>query len=171
MNDFIAAVFGLFAYGRALKGSELAIFDVRRIFARVGFPTAILRKLVHDRALTSLALQKRLSAGKTRTRKDFGDELGRRSFLMDSLNTFRQNPLMKLDANRVLILDLEFLAELLTSGVYWNIFDSLPPNKRERFRELWGRLFELYALDLLKQSYPPFSGILYPIVGNPFTSL
>jgi hypothetical protein len=160
MNDFVAVVFGLFAYGRALKGSELAIFDVRRIFARVGFPTRILRKLVKDRALTSRALRKRLCAGKTCTRKNFGDELGHRSFLMDSLNIFRQNPLMKMDANRVLILDLDFLAELLTAGVYWNIFDSLPPNKRETFRELWGRLFELYALDLLKQSYPPFSCIL-----------
>jgi hypothetical protein len=57
---------------------------------------------------------------------------------------------MKLDANRVLILDLEFLAELLTAGVYWNIFDGLPQNRRDTFKELWGRLFEIYGVDLLK---------------------
>jgi hypothetical protein len=28
------------------------------------------------------------------------------------------------------------------------------------FRELWGRLFELYAVDLLKQFYPPLAAIL-----------
>ncbi len=160
LNDFVAAVFGLFAYGRSLKGAELAIFDVRRVFAKVGFSVGVLRKLVTDRALTTSALRKCLSAGKPHTRKNFDEELERRSFLTDSLNIFRQNPLMKMGANRVLILDLEFLAELLTAGVYWNIFDGLPRNQRETFRELWGRLFELYAVDLLKQFYPPFSRIL-----------
>jgi hypothetical protein len=160
LNDFVAAVFGLFAYGRSLKGAGLAVFDVGRIFSKVGFPTRVLKMLMRDRALTVGALCKRLSAGKARTRKNFVEELGRRSFLTDSLNIFRQSPLMKMDANRVLILDLEFLTELLTAGVYWNIFDGLPANQRETFRELWGRLFELYAADLLRQFYPPFSRIL-----------
>jgi hypothetical protein len=160
LNDFVASVFGLFAYGRSLKNAELAIFDVRHIFAKVGFPEEILRKLVNDRALTASVLRERLSGGRPRTRKDFDEELGRRSFLADSLNIFRQYPLMKMDANRVLILDLEFLGELLTAGVYWNIFDSLPSTQRDTFRELWGRLFELYSVDLLKQFYPPFSRIL-----------
>jgi hypothetical protein len=160
LNVFVAAVFGLFAYGRSLKGAELAVFDVRRIFSKVGFPTGVLRKLVNDRALSAPALRKRLSAGKPRTRTSFDEEIARRSFLSDSLNIFRQCPLMKMDSNRVLILDLEFLAELLTAGVYWNIFDSLPSNQRDTFRELWGRLFELYAVDLLKQFYPPVSRIL-----------
>jgi hypothetical protein len=160
LNDFVAAVFGLFAYGRALKGTELAIFDVRRIFEKVGFPEQTLRRLVDERALTSAALRQRLGGGVAGTRVEFSDELARRSFLTESLNIFRQNPLIRMDSDRVLILDLEFLAELLTAGVYWNIFDSLPPAKREPFRELWGRLFELYAVDLLRQFYPLSSGIL-----------
>lgn len=41
LNDFIAAVFGLFAYGRQLKSPEHAIFDIRRIFSKVGFPPGI----------------------------------------------------------------------------------------------------------------------------------
>jgi hypothetical protein len=162
LNDFIATVFGLFAYGRQLKGPDHAVFDIRRVFARVGFPPGILKKLVKERAPTASALRKSLRGGKPLTRKSFSEELGRRSFLTESLNVFRQSPLLKLDANRVLILDLDFLAELLTSGVYWNIFDSLPSNRRETFRELWGRLFEIYTVDLLKQFYPPTSGILTP---------
>lgn len=160
LNDFIAAVFGLFAYGRNIKGPTFSVFDMRQIFSQVGFPTAILRKLVNDRALTAGEFRKRLGGGKARTRKAFGEELERRSFLTESLNLFRQHPLMKLDANRVLILDLEFLAELLTAGVYWNIFDSLPRNRRESFKELWGRLFEIYGVHLLKDFYPHASGIL-----------
>ena len=159
LNDFIAAVFGLFAYGRQLKGPEYAIFDVRQIFANVVFPPGI-QELVADRALTAAEFRKRLSGGKPRTRKSFNEELARRSFVADSLNIFRQAPLLKLDTNRMLILDLDFLVELLTSGVYWSIFDSLPKNLREPFREPWGRLFELYAVDLLKQFYPPLAAIL-----------
>jgi hypothetical protein len=160
MNDFIAAVFGVFSYGRSLKGAELAVFDVRRIFSKVGFPTEVLRRLVDDRALGAPEFVDRLSGGKPRTRESFDDELARRSFLIDSLNVFRQYPLMKMDSDRVLMLDLEFLAELLTAGVYWNIFYTLPIDQRDTFRELWGRLFELYAVDLLSEFYPPFSGIL-----------
>jgi hypothetical protein len=160
LNDFMATVFGLFAYGRQRKGPEFTVFDVRRIFSKVGFPSAILRKFVRDRALTVTALRKRLGDGKPLTRKNFAEDFEQTSFLTESLNIFRQHPLVKLDATRVLILDLEFLAELLTSGVYWSIFDSLPANRRETFRELWGRLFEIYAVDLLKQFYPEPSGIL-----------
>lgn len=123
-----------------------------------------MKKLVKDRALTAPAFRKRLRDGKRRAPKNFGEELGRTSFLTESLNVFRQSPLVKLDVNRVLILDLEFLAELLTSGVYWSIFDSLPANRREMFRELWGRLFEIYAVELLKQSYPQATGMLRPDV-------
>ena len=160
LSDFVAAVFGLFAYGRSLKNGQLAIFDTRPIFAKVGFPASVLKKLVNDRALAASALRKHLRAGNPSTRASFDEELERRSFLSESLNIFRQYPLMKMDRNRVLILDLEFLAELLTAGVYWSIFDSLPSTQRGTFRELWGRLFEIYAVNLLKDFYPPFSGIL-----------
>ena len=52
------------------------------------------------------------------------------------------------------------MAELLTSGVYWNIFDTLPRERRKAFRDLWGRLFEVYAVDLLKEFYPASSRIM-----------
>ena len=133
---------------------------MRRIVANVGFPPGILRRLVNDRALSATAFRKKLSGGAPLRREDFGKELGRRSFLTESLNIFRQSPLLKLNPNRMLILDLDFLVELLTSGVYWSIFDSLPKNLRPTFKEMWGRLFELYAVDLLGAFYPPFSRIL-----------
>ena len=160
LNDFIAAVFGLFAYGRQLKGPEHAIFDVRVIFSKVGFPEGILKKLVSDRALTAQFLRRQLSGGVRLNAARLREELGRAGFLTESLNIFRQHPLMKLDANRVLILDLDSLVELLTSGVYWSIFDSLPPNRRETFKELWGRLFEIYGVDLLAEFYPRTSQVL-----------
>lgn len=160
LNDFIAAVFGLFAYGRQLKGPEHAIFDVRVVFSKVGFPSGILRRLVDDRALTARSLRQHLSGGVHSNARRLREELQRGAFLMESLNAFRQHPLMKLDANRVLILDLDSLVGLLTSGVYWSIFDSLPRNRREAFKELWGRLFEIYGVDLLAEFYPRASQVL-----------
>ena len=67
--------------------------------------------------------------------------------------------MLKLDSDKVLILDLQFVAELLTMGVYWSIFDGLPQKKRDTFKELWGHMFELYTVDLLVKFYPRMSAI------------
>lgn len=58
------------------------------------------------------------------------------------LATIRQQPFLRLD-DRVVILDLQFLADLLTTGIYWLTFDSLDAQHRDSFRDLWGRAFEL----------------------------
>jgi len=71
LNDVVAAVFGLFADGRSLKGAELAIFEVRRVLANVGFSAGVLRRLVNERALTTSALLKRLSGGKAAHAQEF----------------------------------------------------------------------------------------------------
>lgn len=64
LNDFIAAVFGRFAYGRNIKGPAFSVFDTRQVFSQVGFPPRMLRKLVRDRALTTEEFRKRLGGGK-----------------------------------------------------------------------------------------------------------
>jgi hypothetical protein len=72
--------------------------------------------------------------------------------------------LLQVDDHRVLILDLQLIAELLTQGVYWSIFNSLPSDKRDTFRELWGHMFEVYVTDLLAKFYPRLSGMFWPDV-------
>ena len=160
LDDFVSAIFGLYSYGRKMDTPTQAQFDVREIFSKVGFPSCVLETLVNRRARTLSEFAQRLSLGKPSTREVFIDELRRRAFLGESLNVFRTFPLFRVDANRVLILDLQFLVELLTSGVYWSLFDSLPKENRETFRELWGRLFELNTVGLLRRYYPPTSSIL-----------
>jgi hypothetical protein len=160
LDDFVSVVFGLYAYGRNLTVPDEAVFDVRHVFSKVGFPPGILENLVKERALTISEFEQKLGGGKPCTRDTFVDEIRRRAFVTESLNCFRKFPFLKLDSYRALILDHQFLVELLTSGVYWSIFDSLPINRRETFRELWGRLFELYAVGLLEDFYPRSSGVL-----------
>jgi hypothetical protein len=160
LNDFVSVVFGLYTYGNKIADPNHSVFDVRTIFSKVGFPARILESFVKARALDISEFGKHLTGDTPPTRDNFLEELRHRAFLTDSLNCFRRFPLLKIDANRVLILDLQFLVELLTSGVYWSIFDGLPTDRRETFRELWGGLFELYTVGLLKDFYPPVSGIL-----------
>lgn len=162
LNDFISAVFGLYSYGRTMAVPDQAVFDVNQVFSRVGFPVAVLKKLVKRRTLTISEFRERLRDGNPCEFENLIDEMRRRAFVSESLNTFRKFPFLQLDANRALILDLQFLVELLTAGVYWSIFDSLPTNQRDTFRELWGRLFELYAVNLLEKFYPKISGIFFP---------
>jgi hypothetical protein len=160
LDDFLSAIFGLYSYGRKMDSPTQAQFDMREVFSKVGFPSGVLETLVNARARTLSEFAQRLSNDKPATREVFVDELRRRAFLSESLNVFRTFPLFRVDSNRVLILDLQFLVELLTSGVYWSLFDSLPTGSRDTFRELWGRLFELYTVGLLHDFYPSTSGIL-----------
>jgi hypothetical protein len=162
LNDFVSVVFGLYAYGRQMTTSspDRAVFDVRKVFSKIEFPESLLSAFVNDRGLRVEELKQRLAQNRPCTRESFTQELAQRPLFTQGLNCFRQFPLLRLDENRALILDLQFLVDLLTSGVYWSIFDGLPENRRETFRELWGRLFELYATSLLGQFYPPGSGFL-----------
>jgi hypothetical protein len=164
LYQFAALVFGLFAYARSPQAQVRVLFNPKEIFAETGFPPKQLEQFLNARARTLDEFRSVLSKGTVPSRATFSDELKRRPFLIDSLNVFRRYPLLKLDAERVLMLDVQFVVELLTSGVYWTVHDALPSAKRKTFKELWGRMFELYAVDLLAQFYPPMSGMLSPDV-------
>jgi hypothetical protein len=163
LGDYIATVFGLYAYGRkmVIADPRSAIVNRPKVFEKVGFPLPLLSRFLDSRSLTISQFVDGLG-GNVSTRESFAAEVRRRSFLTDSLNLFRQYPFLRLDEDQALILDLQFMVELLTLGVYWKIYDSLPTSKREPFRELWGRIFELYTVGLLREFYPPASGMMVP---------
>jgi hypothetical protein len=162
LDDFISTVYGVYAHGREMTQQNTAQFDIRNIFSRVALPKSLLWKLVRGRARSISQFKQLLSLGRPCTRSSFLIDVRKRSFLAEGLNSFRKFPMLKVDRYRVIMLDLQFIVELLTAGVYWSIFDDLAPNKREGFRELWGRLYEVYAVDLLVEFYPPMSGLLTP---------
>jgi hypothetical protein len=155
LMDFVAVVFGLYAF--ANKKAEVhqpAIFDRTKILAHVNLPQALLDTFVSNRSLTISEFKTRLmSNGRTGSSEDFLKQITSRNFLNTDLNLFRQFPLVRLDADQIGIIDLQFLVELLNFGVYWSIFDSLGKEQRDVFKHLWGRLFELYVIDLLGTVY------------------
>jgi len=160
--DFVSVVFALFAFGRRVEevGKEAVVFDYRRAFEKAPRILPAVERFVAKRGLALAGYRRQLESEKPASQEALYEEIKERSFLSSGLNTFRHFPLLMLEGNRVAILDLQFLVDLLTPGVYWDIFDNLPQARRELFQQLWGRLFELYAVGLLRESYPPLSGFL-----------
>jgi len=74
---------------------------------------------------------------------------------------FRPTPFVFVAEKVIIPIDIKFIAELLAVGVYWSLFDSIPANKRQRFAQLWGRMFHLYCADLMRFNYP--EGITSPL--------
>lgn len=57
-------------------------------------------------------------------------------------------------------MDIQFLADLLFTGLFFEIFFCLESGKRDDFLSLWGRLSELYLWELVEEFYPKQAGIL-----------
>jgi hypothetical protein len=162
LGDFLAIAFGLFAFSRKVSEKrERAVFNFDNLLAKSSLSQSIVDRFREDRGLTLAEFRERLGGTEGVTLESFVSEIRGRSFLSKSLNVFRTYPLLKFEKARCLVLDLQFLSELLSNGVYWRIFDPLPTEAlKKSFRELWGYLFELYATRLLREFYPPASQML-----------
>lgn len=159
LHQFVSIVFGIFAYGGQPEAPKRSMFSSKEIFSQTNFPQAVLEKMLEARAPSLDSYRELLKKGQALDHAAFVADATARSFLTDELNIFRRYPLLKVDDEHVVILDLQLIAELLTQGVYWSIFNSLPSDKRNTFRELWGHMFEVYTVDLLAKFYPKLSGI------------
>jgi len=67
---------------------------------------------------------------------------------------FRQTPLVSLDDGIYVPVDTRFLVERITSGIYWDIFDSLSGNEKYRFTSYFGILLQKYLEELFRRAYP-----------------
>ena len=79
---------------------------------------------------------------------------------------FRQYPLVRFGKDQVLCIDLGFLVDKLSSGIYWTLHGFLSRDSSERaagFMTHRGKLFQRYVDDLLRDTYPRHPDILTPI--------
>lgn len=67
---------------------------------------------------------------------------------------FRNRPLLRLNDGRFLVLDLQFLFESASRGLYWSILHRLSATGQKLFPSLWGGLFETYVQHLIRHYYP-----------------
>src|SRR5208283_481861 len=112
LYQFAAIVFGLFAYARSPRAPKVQVlFNPKEIFAQTGVPQELLEKFLNARARTLDEFRGILTNGAVSTQAIFSDELKRRPFLTESLNVFRKYPLLTLDSERVLMLDVQSIGK------------------------------------------------------------
>lgn len=85
--------------------------------------------------------------------------------------TFRNSPLVYNTAAKqgFTCIDFSFLTEKLASGVYHTILNSWAEDDsdRENFQRYWGKAFEQFVNDRLREEYPP-SALANRFYANPF---
>src|SRR5207244_3759283 len=143
--DFVSIVFGIYSLIRKINCEERrpAIFNYKHALDHVAMPQEFLETFMGHRSLTFAQFREHLMAGgRANSREKFIHELTERRFLTSDLNLFRTFPVVRLDEEQAAVIDLQFLVELLTLGVYYSIFNGLPTERREGFRQMWGRLLE-----------------------------
>jgi hypothetical protein len=115
--DFLSVVFGLYAFGKKIEqvGKDAVVFDYKRAFEKTRILPAV-ERFVAKRGLTLTDYRRQLESETPASQEALLEEIKERSFLSSGLNIFRHFPLLTLEGNRVAILDLQFLVDLLTSG-------------------------------------------------------
>src|SRR5207253_3487013 len=99
--------------------------------------------------------------------------IGRSQFMSD-FRALREHPVLAVEGNKHIILDVQFFTELLFSGLFFDLLFGFPADRREDFLSLWGRIFELSLFELLEHFYPSSAGILqtdFPFEGGQIDAL
>jgi hypothetical protein len=165
IEDYIAIIFGIYGHGKGLNVEAIfrnpgeAIIDPKTFVSKTNFPQDKLEQFLKARSLSLQAFQKRITGGSEWDKKGFCDAIKSDQFATDTL-AVKAYPLLQWAEGKTLILDIQYVSELLIYGLYWRIVDSLPDAKAERFISLWGRLLELYLFDVLGYFYPDSAQIL-----------
>lgn len=166
LDDYIAIIFGI--YGHTKRFDVEAIFrnpgevtiDPKTFVSKTHFPQDKFEQFLAARSLSLDEYRQRVTGGKEWDKKSFSEIIKTDSFSTDTL-TVKTYPLLRWADGRTLILDPQYVSDLLIYGLYWRIVDSLDDKKADKFISFWGRVFELYMFDLLGHFYPQLSGILH----------
>jgi hypothetical protein len=166
LEDYVFAVFALYARDQQLNGPallqnpELAVFDPGALLVHTNFPLEVFQRFLDAAGVSLDDIRQKLSGGVGGWDEcALSNLLGSTVFATEFL-ALRERPILRLDADRYLVLDPDFLGDFLSSGVLFQLRASIPASKGAQFMSLLGRLFELYLNELFGYFYPPASRIL-----------
>jgi len=165
IEDYITIIFGIFAHGRSLKPESVfskpaeAIIDPKTFFSKINFPEEKFEQFLSVRSLPARGFREKITAGDGWDKESFFAAIGLDQFANDTL-VFKAHPFLHFEDGRELILDIQYVSEILIYGLYWRIVESLQGKQKDVFISLWGRLFELYLFDLFSHYYPETSQFL-----------
>jgi hypothetical protein len=166
LKDYVFAVFALYAREQQLNGPallsnpELAIFDPGTLLEQTNFPELVFQRFLDSASVSPDSIRRKLSGTDGGWDECALSELLGSSIFASDFLALREHPILHLDGSRYLVLDPDFLGELLSSGIIFQIRGAVPEGKGAQLMSLFGRLFELYLIELLAHFYPWGSGIL-----------
>jgi len=76
--------------------------------------------------------------------------------------TFKKYPLVRISDNKYICLDLYFLHDKISNGIFWLINDNLKENERSKFHAFWGCIFESYIRLFFEKIYTKKEHIFIP---------
>lgn len=159
LDDFIAIVFGIYAHVRnmnppaLLQGVIHSAIEGKTFLATTPFPQEVFESFLSNCGIRLETLRNEITGGKPWDKESCISAIESDEFTSDFL-AFRKHPIVDLENGKYLITDIQFVADMLITGLFFEIFNSLPREKREDFLSLWGRAFELYLWELLEDFYP-----------------
>lgn len=159
-GEFIAASFVVYTQVRRISPTDQTkcLLDVKTLSSDMKMLPSLLHRFLRATAITLRAYERRVGV-RLQSAADLRAYLSTDAATTDVV-VLREHPIVRVSRSKFLVLDSQLVAELVASQMYWMIFNELTGHQRERFRELWGRLFELYLTELLAHYYPPTSQML-----------
>jgi hypothetical protein len=166
LDEYIALVTAFYSVLNVQRSQELIDgtksfrINIDEFLARTKIPRDHFDLFVRNRARTIQEFRRDVAPGGLRDVEELRTALMTDAFIAD-FRAFRQTPFVFVGAKLIIPIDIKFIAELLAVGVYWSLFDGFASTKRQRFAQLWGRMFHLYCADLMRFNYP--EGITTPL--------
>ena len=160
INDYLALVFGIYTNVRtAVLKQKICIIDMEQFFRVTTLPHEGLRAFLSRRSGDGDEFRAALQLAVT-SPEAFGEYIQNGATAMDA-TVIKQRPIFRRPDGRHAVLDGRFLIELLSTTLYWTIFDAIPEKKaRNDFSTYWGECFEAFVLRELEVFYPSISGLL-----------
>ena len=160
VDEYVGCIFGLYSWyqtldnTKTLSGAQSCVIDTARFLSATHFAQESLDRFLTARSKTITEFRGLISTSPVDSATALDQVLTSDVFVADTM-PFRTYPLCKIDENKVVCLDARFLSELLITGLYWRVLESLSSAAhRDVFMSLWGRLFELYLAELFRFHYP-----------------
>lgn len=160
-TPFVFALYAIVTRGRLPEGA--CDIDLTQLPVDAPeLPPEYMTKFFDRRSAT--AAQFADEFGVAHSENAFRNRVKSSSFSTD-FTPFRRRPFLRIGESRYLMLDSDFVIELVSDGFYFAIIDGLPDkDARNKFQsQIWGRAFELYVIDLFTHFFPaPETSVITP---------
>lgn len=159
IEDYLALVFGFFTNVRdAVLKQKTCIIDVEQFFKVTTLSHDGIRKFLERRSGDLDVFRAELKLGIANA-ASFASYVTNGAKAMDAM-VIKQRPILRRHDGRHSILDPVFLIELMSTTLYWTLFDSLDKKGRDLFSIYWGECFEALVLREMEFFYPKMANML-----------